>query len=212
MIVVGLTGSIGMGKSTAATMLKKLGIPVHEADVEVHALLAPGSRAYRAVAAVFPYFEHPQIYGRKNKNGVRIINRKKLGTVVFDNDKKRKKLEGILHPLVRDAQNKFIRAQKNMGCKIAVLDIPLLFETGGETRVDYIIVVTAPSYIQRARVLARPGMSDKKFRAILKRQMPDREKRRRADYVVQSGLGRAQMMKELKSVLQDIRKKQTKKR
>lgn len=212
MIVIGLTGSIGMGKSTAASMLKKLAVSVHEADAEVHALLMPGSKAYKAVAAAFPYFEHPQIYSQKNKNGVRIINRKKLGAVIFGDNKKRKKLESILHPLVRDAQNKFIRTQKNIGREIVALDIPLLFETGAEDRVDYIIVVTAPAHVQRARVLDRPGMDPKKFRAILKHQIPDREKRRRADYVVQSGLGRAQMMKELKTALQDIRKKKMKKK
>ncbi len=207
MIVIGLTGSIGMGKSVAAAMLETLRIPVHEADDEVHRLLRPGAKGAVAVGAAFPYFKYPQIYGKKNKDGVRSINRKKLGEIVFSDDKKRERLERILHPLVREAQNNFIRGHKNMGTKILALDIPLLFETGGEARVDYTLVATAPYKIQQARVLARPGMDEKKFKAILERQMPDGEKRARADYIVHTGLGRAQAMKDVKAAIAHIRKK-----
>ncbi|MGB4057399.1 MAG: dephospho-CoA kinase [Alphaproteobacteria bacterium] len=207
MIVIGLTGSIGMGKSTAAAMLETLKIPVHSADDAVHELLAPGGGAALAVGAAFPYFEFPKIYGRKTKSGARAIKRKEFGEIIFKNDKLRKKLENILHPLVQDEQNKFIRSGKNKGLDIIALDIPLLFEAGREEAVDYIIVVTAPYEIQRTRVLARPGMDEDKFQAILKRQMPDGEKCARADYVIHTGLGRAQTMKELKSALADIRKK-----
>ncbi|MCE7886481.1 MAG: dephospho-CoA kinase [Alphaproteobacteria bacterium PRO2] len=208
MIVIGLTGSIGMGKSTAAAMFESLRIPVHEADDEVHKLLSPGGKGARAVGAAFPYFQFPQIYGRKTKSGVRAIKRKELGKIVFHDEKQRKKLEKILHPLVRAAQADFIRKHKINGTKIVVLDIPLLFETGGENRVDYTLVVTAPRAVQRRRVLERPGMDEKRFRAILKQQMPDGEKRARADYVAHTGLGRAQTMKEIKAALADIKKRE----
>lgn len=207
MIVIGLTGSIGMGKTVAAAMLESLRIPVHEADDEVHRLLAPGAPGAVAVGKVFPYFGYPQIYDRKTKSGARSIKRAALGKVVFADDEKRERLEKILHPLVRDAQTQFIRRHKNLGAKMVALDIPLLFETGGEARVDYTLVVSAPLNVQRRRVMARPGMDEKKFRAILERQMPDGEKRARADYVIHTGLGRAQTMKELKAALADIRKK-----
>ncbi|MCC7305044.1 MAG: dephospho-CoA kinase [Alphaproteobacteria bacterium] len=204
MIVIGLTGSIGMGKSMAATMLESLRIPVHEADEAVHELLKPGAKGALAVGKAFPYFTYPQIYGRKTKSGARAINRKKLGEIVFADKRKREKLEKILHPLVRESQNEFIRRHKN--AKVIVLDIPLLFETGGEKTVDAVIVVSAPYNVQRQRVLARPGMSEKKFQAILERQLPDSEKRARADYIVHTGLGRAHMMQELKAVIRDLKK------
>jgi dephospho-CoA kinase len=204
MIVIGLTGSIGMGKSVLAAMLERQKVPVHEADDEVHALLSPKGKGFRAVAKAFPILRFPFIYGRRGKNIY--INRKALGKVIFSDDKARKKLEKILHPLVRESQNDFIRRQKAVGRKIVALDIPLLFETGGETRVDVTIVVSAPYAVQKERVLVRPGMTLKKFHAIVKSQMPDAEKRARADYVIATGLGRAHTMKELKKVLVDIKK------
>jgi dephospho-CoA kinase len=210
MIVIGLTGSIGMGKSVAAAMLRKEGVPVHEADAEVHELLRPRGKGAKRVAMLFPYAGYPEIYGRRNAQGIRPISRAGLGKLVFHNEKNRRALEKILHPLVREAQSAFIREAKAKGKKIVALDIPLLFETGRENTVDYTIVVTAPKFLQRERVLARPGMDEKKFRAILKTQMPDSEKRARADYVVHSGLGRAPMMKELKAVLRDIKERNKK--
>jgi dephospho-CoA kinase len=205
MIVIGLTGSIGMGKSVIASMLAKKGVPVHEADNEVHELLAPKGAGFRAVAAVFPYYSHPQIYGRRTSNG-RSIKRAELGKIVFNDNEKCKKLENILHPLVREAQNNFIRKHRTAKREIIALDIPLLFEAGSENLVDIILVASAPYEVQRARVLERPGMDEKKFHAILQRQMPDAEKCARADYVIHTGLGRAQTMKELKAALRNIKK------
>ena len=208
MIVIGLTGSIGMGKSAAAAMLRQLGIAAHEADDEVHKLLSPGGAGALALTAEFPYFRYPHIYGRKDKNGHRPIDRKKLGKIIFNNDKARLRLEAILHPLVRESQADFIRKQGAMGRDIVVLDIPLLFETGGESRVDYIITVSAPYFIQRMRVLSRSGMDEKKFHAILERQTPDAEKRARADFIVHTGLSRGYTMKQLKAIIRDIRARQ----
>lgn len=205
MIIIGLTGSIGMGKSTVAAMMQTLGIAVHDADAEVHALLGPKGKAVPAVASAFPYYEFPQIYGRKDKDGRRSIKRSDLGKIVFSDDEKREKLESILHPFVHEAQREFIRVQKTLGRDMAALDIPLLFETGGENRVDFTINVSAPYEVQRARVLQRPGMDEDKFHAILERQMPDGEKCMRADFVIHTGLGRAHTMKELKAAIQSIR-------
>lgn len=220
MIVIGLTGSIGMGKSTAGAMLEALGVPVHDSDAEVHRLLRRSSPAWAAFAAAFPYFEYPQVYRRKWswararrflppwEHG---IDRAALGRIVFADEAARRRLEAVLHPFVQEAQRAFIKRQKALGRRMVALDIPLLFETGAEMRVDYTIAVTAPPHIQQARVLARPGMSRGKFRSILESQMPDGEKRARADFVVHSGLGRAYMMREMKNVLHTIREKQNRK-
>ncbi len=205
MIVIGLTGSIGMGKTTAAEMLTRLGVPVHDSDFEVHGLLMRGSAAWKDLRKAFPFFLYPQIY--KFRGG---INRKNLGRLVFANKKDREKLESILHPQVRIAQDRFISDHRRMGNDIVALDIPLLFETGAEKRVDTVINISAPAYIQEKRVLSRPGMTQDKFRAILQTQMSDGEKCARADFVVHSGLGRAQMMKELKAVLVKIKKQHKK--
>jgi dephospho-CoA kinase len=207
MIIIGLTGSIGTGKSTAAKMLERLGVPVHDADEEVHGLLQPGSIAMPAIASAFPYFSYPQLYGRKRKDGLRPLNRQALGAIVFKNEEKRKTLESIIHPYVRQAQNDFIRKQKSHGRNMVALDIPLLFETGGETLVHCTIAMAAPSFIQRARVLMRPGMTEKKFQNILATQMPDREKCARADYIIHSGLGHAQTMRQLKKTINLIKEK-----
>ena len=205
MIVLGLTGSIGMGKSTAAGMLETMNVAVHDSDAEVHRLLSNDEQARLALAAQFPFYKYFTIYGRKNKNGVRGFNRKRLGKLVFNNAREREKLEKILHPLVRKAQDEFIRIQRNAGADIVALDIPLLFETGAQQRVDYTIVISAPAFIQQERVLSRPNMTKKKFAAILERQMPDGEKCARADFVVPSGLGKAQTMKALKNIIYNLR-------
>ncbi|MCB9982889.1 MAG: dephospho-CoA kinase [Rhodospirillales bacterium] len=209
MIVIGLTGSIGMGKSSAGAMLEYLGVPVHEADKTVHDLLCYGSKAWYAIAAAFPYYAYPQIYGRKHfwnplKQTERFLKREALGKIVFENEYERKKLEAILHPLVRADQNEFIRRQRGLGRDIVALDIPLLFETGADAHCDYTINISAPAFVQEARVLSRAGMTNEKFSAILKTQMPDGEKCARADFVVHSGLGRATMMREVKGVLNKI--------
>jgi dephospho-CoA kinase len=181
MIVIGLTGSIGMGKSTVANMLSEMGIPVHDSDAAVHGLLGPNGAAVAAVAAVFPEA------ARKNENGAPFIDRKALGRLVFSDDAKKKTLEGILHPLVRAQSDEFLTEMRKSGQEMAVLDIPLLFETGGEERVDVTLCVSAPPEVQRARVLQRPGMTAERFERVSRGQMPDAEKRARADYVIDTG-------------------------
>ena len=208
MIIIGLTGSIGMGKSIAAGMLERLGVPVHDADAAVHELLQPGSAAMPRIMAAFPPHKFPRLYG--TVKGKKLIKRAALGALVFHDPQQKKKLESILHPLVRKSQNEFIRKNRKLGKRILALDIPLLFETGAESRVDYTLVMTAPAAVQRKRVLARRGMTEAKFQAILAQQMPDAEKRARADFVVKSGLGRAHTMRALKTVLQAIEKREKK--
>lgn len=203
-----------MGKSTAGAMLEFLGVPIHESDKAVHEYLNFDSEAWTAIAAAFPYFSYPQIYKRKHyfnpfKKTERSLDRGALGKVIFENDEKREELESILHPFVQQSQARFIKAQQTKGQDIVALDIPLLFETGAEKRVDLVVNISAPAFIQHARVLARPNMNEGKLAAILKRQMPDGEKCVRADYVVHSGLGRGVMMKELKHILAEIRKSNT---
>jgi dephospho-CoA kinase len=192
MIVFGLTGSIGMGKSTAANMLKLQGVPVHDSDRAVHAALLPGGAAFEEVAVTFP-----EAWDKKS----RIIDRKALGDIVFHDKAELKRLEAILHPVAAASQKKFIQSMKAKGKRAVVLEIPLLFETGAEARVDYTIVVTAPPAIQRRRVMARKNMTEEKFNRILESQMPDREKQARADFVVQTGLGLAATFRELRKIL-----------
>jgi len=195
MIVLGLTGSLGMGKSTAAAMLRRLGVPVHDSDATVHRLMAPGGAAVAAVAKAFP--------DARRKDGG--IDRTALGRRVFADAKALARLERILHPLVRRSQERFLAAARARRVPLAVLDVPLLFETGGETRCDKVLVVSAPEAVQRARVMARPDMTERRFRAILAKQMPDAEKRRRADYVVPSGLGRALTYRTLRHIVRELR-------
>ena len=173
MIIVGLTGSIGMGKSTVAQMFAEQGAPVFDSDAAVHALYARGGAAVAQVEAAFP--------------GVVVdgaIDRAALSARVVGDADAIARLEHIVHPLVRQAQLEFLQHCRDHGCAWAVLDIPLLFEGGSERLVDKTIVVSAPAVVQRARVLARPGMTEAKFEAILARQIPDAEKRSRADFVI----------------------------
>ncbi len=176
MRILGLTGSIGMGKSAAARTFRRLGIPVHDADHEVHALTREGGRAVPAIAKAFP--------GTVAKG---VIDRKALGARVFADTRELTRLEAILHPLVRASQRRFIAANRRK--RLVVLDIPLLFEKGYERRCHAVMVVTAAKAIQRQRVLRRPGMTEEKMASILAHQMPDAEKRRRADFVVPTGIG-----------------------
>lgn len=199
MIILGLTGSIGMGKSTLAVMLRNLRIPVHESDNAVHELLGPESTAYDTIAASFPTACEVK---------TRTINRQILGALVFTENEKRLHLESILHPLVQNAQQKFVKNCSQRKYRFICLDIPLLFETGAQNRVDYTLVVTAPHFVQRARVFARPNMTEEKFNAILAHQMPDSEKCANADYIIHTGLGLAHTLKSLKLILTDIEKKQ----
>jgi dephospho-CoA kinase len=195
MIILGLTGSVGMGKSTAAHMFRRLGVPVHDSDAVVHRLLAPKGAAVAAVAAAFP--------GVRDPSGG--IDRQRLGQRVFGNRAALTRLERILHPLVRVSQERFLRAARGRRVRLVVLDIPLLFETGAKRRCDKVVVVSAPAWLQRVRVMSRPGMTASRFEAILKQQMPDAHKRRRADYVVPSGLGRAVTFRRLRAVVRELR-------
>ena len=193
-----------MGKSTVGNMMETLKIPVHESDHTVAKLLKPDSPARSAIAAAFPLFEYPDIYEGKNKD----LNREKFGALVFGDDEKLKTLESILHPLVQDAQHIFIREHQRKGVDMVCLDIPLLFETGAEKRVNYTITVSAPAHVQRERVLARPNFDEEKLEQVLARQMPDKQKCARSDYVIQNGLNRAHTMKQLKEILLDIRERE----
>lgn len=194
MIVLGLTGSVGMGKSTAAAMLRQMRVPVHDADAAVHALLASGGAGVAPVAAAFP--------------GVRrhgAIDRAALARIVFADPAALRRLERILHPLVRQADERFRRRMRGRRERLIVVDVPLLFETGGEKRCHAVMVVSAPAFLQHARVMARPGMSEERWRAMLAKQMPDVEKRRRADYVVPTGLGRAVTWRRIAAIVRELK-------
>jgi dephospho-CoA kinase len=177
-IVAGLTGSIGMGKSATTAMFAEEGVPVHDADAAVHALYDVGGAAVGPVEAAFPGVVRE---GR--------IDRALLGARVVGDPAALARLEAIVHPLVGAAREAFLDHARKLDAPLAVVDIPLLFETGAEDAFDALIVVTAPAEVQRARVLARPGMTAEKFEALLARQTPDAEKRRRADYLIDTGKG-----------------------
>ncbi len=195
MIVVGLTGSIGMGKSTAAAMLRRMRVPLFDADRVVHQLLAPGGGAVGQVEAAFP--------------GVRVeaggIDRNRLGQRVFGDPQALARLERILHPMVADREKGFLAQARARREPIVVLDVPLLFESRGAGRCDYVVVVSAPATVQRQRVLRRPGMTEARFAAILDQQMPDAEKRRRADFVVPTGLDRSLGLRRLRAIVRVLR-------
>jgi len=194
-LIVGLTGGIGMGKSAAAKILRGFGLPVYEADRAVHALLRKGGKGVKPVARLFP-----EVFKRC------AIDRKRLGQIVFGRPDKLRSLEKVLHPLVRQAENEFLRKARKQKKSAAVLEIPLLFETGGHRRCDYVICVVAPKAIQKARVMQRRGMTAKKLKAILARQMPDRKKRSIADFVVDTGSSYRATRKKLHNVLNTILK------
>lgn len=193
MIVIGLTGSIGMGKSTTAKLFEAEGVPVADSDAIVHALYA--GKAAPLIEKAFP----GTVFAGT-------VDRGRLSGHVIGKPDAMKKLESIIHPLVRQAQDDFLASAKANGAKYAVLDIPLLFETHAENRVDKIVVVTAPADVQRTRVLARPGMTLKKFEAILARQTPDNEKRKRSDFIIDTSHGLAAARKEVRAVLAQLSK------
>jgi dephospho-CoA kinase len=195
MLVVGLTGSVGMGKSTAVAMLRRMGIPVHDADAAVHRLIGPGGAAVGAIEAAFP---------GSSVGGA--VDRRRLGDQIFGNPAARARLERILHPLVRRSTERFLKRQARQRRDLVVLDIPLLFETGGEALCDAVIVVSAPGWLQAARVLARPGMTAEKFRAIRAAQVSDAEKRRRADFVLLTGLSKGATLRRLTRIVTLLRK------
>ncbi|RWE32429.1 dephospho-CoA kinase [Mesorhizobium sp. M8A.F.Ca.ET.208.01.1.1] len=192
MIVLGLTGSIGMGKSTTARMFTEAGVPVHDSDETVHRLYA--GKAAPLVEAAFP-----------GTTADGSVDRAKLGARVLGDAAALKKLEAIIHPLVRADADAFLAKHRNAGESIAVLDIPLLFETGGRGRVDKVVVVTAPAEVQRQRVLARPGMSEEKLASILAKQVPDAEKRRLADFVIDTGKGLDAARAAVASIIAELR-------
>lgn len=194
MIVLGLTGGVGMGKSTAAAMLRRMRIPVHDADATVHKLMAQGGAAVAAVAKEFP---------EALRGGA--IDRRVLGRRVFGDRLALKRLEAILHPLVRRDQTRFLRRHRAARTPLVVLDIPLLYESGGARRVDAVLTMTAPPYLQRRRVLSRPGMTEAQFAGILAAQVPDSLRRREADFVVPSSLGKGFTYRQLRRIVEKLR-------
>jgi dephospho-CoA kinase len=188
MIVLGLTGSIGMGKSTTAKLFAEAGVPVYDADAAVHTLYE--GEAAPAIEAAFP---------GTTANGK--VDRNKLSARVVHDPVAMKRLEEIVHPMVGAARQKFLQAAEQSGAPVALIDVPLLFETGGEKRVDAVVVVTTTAEIQRERILARPNMTDEKLDAILARQMPDAEKRRRANFVVDTSHGLEPVRARIRDIL-----------
>ena len=193
MIVLGLTGSIGMGKSTTAKLFAEAGVPVYDADAAVH-LLYEGEAA-PAIEASFP---------GTTENGR--VDRDRLSARVVHDPAAMKKLEEIVHPMLGASRQKFLRDAERSGAPVAVVDIPLLFETGGEKRVDAVVVVTTTAELQRKRILARPNMTEEKLQAILVRQMPDAEKRKRAHFVVDTSHGLDPVRARIRDILDQAAK------
>ncbi|WP_095083880.1 dephospho-CoA kinase [Mesorhizobium sophorae] len=191
MIVLGLTGSIGMGKSTTARMFAEAGVPVHDSDEAVHRLYA--GKAAPLVEAAFP-----------GTTDAGVVDRAKLGARVLGDASALKRLEAIIHPLVRADADAFLARNRAAGAPLAVLDIPLLFETGGRNRVDKVVVVTAAAEVQRQRVLARPGMTEEKLASILAKQVPDADKRRQADFIIDTGQGMDAARAAVKAIVADL--------
>ncbi len=193
MIVLGLTGSIGMGKTTTAQAFKTRGVPVFDSDLAVHKLLAAGGDAVELVARRFP-----------ESLKSRAIDRAALGTAVFADPAALRDLEGILHPLVRRHQSRFLAISARRRLPVVVLDVPLLFETAAERRCDFVAVVSANPVAQARRVLSRAGMTRKKFSSVLERQMPDHEKRKRADFVIRTDRGKRYAFRQVETVLETL--------
>ena len=193
MILIGLTGSVGMGKSTTAAMFADLGAPVWDADAAVHRLYAKGGAAVGPVSAAFP--------GVEAEGG---IDRRALGARVHGDHAAFERLEAIVHPLVAADRAAFLEKAEAEGHAVAVLDIPLLFETGAQDKVDAVVVVTAPAHVQRERVLVRPGMDETKLAALLERQTPDHHKREHADFVIDTSLGLESARARVKTVLEAV--------
>src|SRR5436190_4555199 len=193
MFVLGLTGSLGMGKTTTAHFFAEEGVPVHDADATVHRLYER-----EAVAAIEDAFPGTTATGK--------VDRTRLAARVLDDAAALKRLEAIVHPLVQAAERQMLADAQTRGEQVAVLDIPLLFETGGDRRVDAVVVVTAPPEVQRARVLERPGMTMEKLDSILAKQIPDEEKRRRADFVVDTSQGFEAARAQVRAILAAVAK------
>jgi dephospho-CoA kinase len=193
MIVLGLTGSIGMGKSTTANLFAEAGVPVYDADAAVHRLYE--GEAVAAIEAAFP---------GTTENGK--VDRNRLSALVVHDAAAMRKLEQIVHPMLGASRQKFLADAEQSGAPVAVVDVPLLFETGGEKRVDAVVVVTTSPEVQRERILARPNMSAEKLDAILARQMPDTEKRKRAHFVVDTSHGLGPVRARIKDILAEAAK------
>ncbi|MFZ1990892.1 MAG: dephospho-CoA kinase [Alphaproteobacteria bacterium] len=193
MFLLGLTGSIGMGKSETARIFRRLGVPVYDADAAVHALYAKGGAAVPLIDAAFP---------GSTSGGA--VDRARLSQMVVNNVAAMQRLEEIVHPLVNKMEREFLKQQFERGTPIVVLDIPLLFETQREGSIDAVAVVSAPADVQRARVAARPGMTAEKLAAVLARQMPDVEKRARADFIIETGQGIDYATEQVRHVLAAI--------
>jgi len=194
MIIVGLTGSIGMGKSTTAGLFAESGVPVYDADAEVRRLYAPGGAAVAPVGAAFPGVVEAGA-----------VDRDRLGARVLGDPEALKQLNAIVWPLMGAARTTFLADAAAAKASLVVLDIPLLFETGGERHVDVTVVVSAPADVQRERVLARQGMTEAKFAAILKAQMPDAQKRQKADFVVDTSRGMADARAQVGAIITALR-------
>jgi dephospho-CoA kinase len=189
--ILGLTGSIGMGKSTTAGMFRAAGVPVHDADAAVHRLYA--GRAAPLIEAAFP--------GAVRQG---VVDRPRLAALLGGDGAAFRRLEAIIHPLVREEETAFVRAASAARSPLIVLDVPLLFETGGESRCDAVAVVTAPAPVQRERVLSRPGMDEVRLAALIARQLPDAEKRRRSHFLVDTGQGMASANEAVRSILRAL--------
>lgn len=194
MLLIGLTGSIGMGKSETAKMFAAEGVPVYDADAEVHKLYAPGGAAVAPLEEAFPGVV---------KDGA--VDRTLLSKEVIGNPEALKKLESIVHPLVGQANRAFLENAAKAGADMVLLDIPLLFETGGRERVDVIVVVSAPYELQRERVLARPDMTEEKFEEIFAKQVSDADKRAGADYIVESDKGLDHARAQVRDIIADLK-------
>lgn len=193
MIVLGLTGSVGMGKSTTAKMFVEEGVPVFDADAAVHALYE--GEAVPLIESAFP---------GTTANGR--VDRDRLSAKVVGDKTALAKLEAVIHPLVQKARKSFLEQAERSGAKVAVLDIPLLFETGGDRRIEKVVVVTAPSELQKKRVFERPGMTEEKFAAMLARQLPDSEKRARADFLIDTSRGFKAAREDVRTILRKLSK------
>jgi len=195
MFILGLTGSIGMGKTWGAKCFRYFGVPVHDADVCVHRLMGPGGAATDQVEASFP--------GVIDKGGG--VDRQKLADQVLGDDRGLNRLEAILHPLVRQDQRRFLQNRQRRGARLVVLDIPLLYEINSRPRVDAVVVMSAPERVQRQRVMRRVGMTEKKLQTILDRQVPDEIKCRLAEFVVTTGAARGQSLRQIAKVVKVCR-------
>lgn len=194
MLLLGLTGSIGMGKSTVAGMFRKLGIPVYDADAEIHKLYAKGGAGVEPIRRAFPdavVDDH--------------VDRQRLSKLVVGKEAEIQRLEKVIHPLLTEGRAAFFENAQKEGHTIVVLDIPLIFETGGEDKVHKIAVVSAPAEVQRARVLARPQMTEEKFDAIRARQVEDAEKRRRADFVIDTDCTEEETFEQVKALVESLK-------